>query len=70
MKPKYQCTHCGRDEITARAEGCGEPAPRFVDVPYSDGFHHWVSRERVNACPMDIKSPIRRFLFNMFGIMP
>lgn len=58
MKPKFFCTHCGRNEIDARENGCGEPAPR------------WFNGERINGCPMEIKSPWRRFLFNYLGIMP
>jgi hypothetical protein len=45
-------------------------APRFVDVPLQRWLPLLVSRERVNGCPMEIKSRFRRFLFNMFGIMP
>jgi hypothetical protein len=58
MKPKFFCTHCGRNEIEAIEQGCGEPAPR-----YHNG-------ERITACPMEIRSPFRRFLFNRFGIKP
>jgi len=70
MKAKFRCTHCGISEIEARENGCGEPAPRYQDVPYSDGFDHWVVRERINGCPMQIKSRFRRFLFDWFGIIP
>lgn len=71
MKPKFTCTHCGRDEIDARENGCGEPAPRWFEYPekQSDGSVK-VVRSRINGCPMEIKSPFRRFLFNRFGIMP
>lgn len=63
---KFVCTHCGISEVEARENGCGEPAPRWVDVPYESG----VRRERLNGCPMQIKSRFRRFLFDAFGIMP
>lgn len=55
-KPKvyFYCTHCGRDEFEARVKGCGKPDP---------------TGERT-ACPMELASPVDRFLFYKFGIMP
>jgi hypothetical protein len=53
-KPKFYCTHCDRNEIDARALGCGKPDPTG----------------RRTACPMEIADPVRRALFYKFGIMP
>lgn len=70
MKPRYVCTHCGISEIEARENGCGEPAPRYQTVGYSDGFDHWTEKVRINGCPMKIKSRFRRLLFRLFSIVP
>lgn len=70
MKPRYVCTHCGISAIEARENGCGEPAPRYQTVGYSDGFDHWTEKVRINGCPMKIKSRFRRLLFRLFSIVP
>jgi hypothetical protein len=69
-KPKFYCTHCGRNEIDARELGCGEPAPRYHRVPRTDAYGIYTSWERITACPMEIRSIFRRFLHRHFGILP
>jgi hypothetical protein len=69
-KAKFFCTHCGRNEIDARELGCGEPKPRYHPVPRQDALGIYTAWERITACPMEIRSRFRRFLFNRFGVMP
>ncbi len=64
-KPLYYCTSCKRDEVAARATGCGDPASRVVTVYWEGGR----TTEEMAACPMELRSPVRRFLRDRFGYL-